>query len=101
MEAPPSNLPPHPDSTWRLRGQRRTNIGVPDIDCVALLRGGHHCPLNVAFLLKQIPRSKQQYERKADIVSVFFIYLFFHFVIVTLPIPVPWCRVVLCAAGNI
>lgn len=95
MEAPPSNLPPHPDSTWRLRGQRRTNIGVPDIDCVALLRGGgHHCPLNVAFLLKQIPRSKQQYERKADIVSVFFIYLFFHFVIVTLPILVAWCRVV-------
>lgn len=39
--------------------------------------GRHHCPLNVAFLLKQIPRSKQQYERKADIVSVFFIYLFF------------------------
>lgn len=37
----------------------------------------HHCPLNVAFLLKQIPRSKQQYERKADIVRVFFIYLFF------------------------
>lgn len=45
MEAPPSNLPPPPDSTWRLRGQRRTNIGVPDIDCVALL--GRAAPLSL------------------------------------------------------
>lgn len=36
---------PPPDSTCRLRGQRRTNIGVPDIDCVALL--GRAAPLSL------------------------------------------------------
>lgn len=77
---------------------------MPDIDCVAKLQGrrGHHCPLNDGFLLKQILRSKQRYERKADIVLVFFIYFLPHFVIMALPIPeVWWGGVVLRAAGNI
>lgn len=80
MAAPPSNLPPPPPLPTRL-GDCEGSGGL--ISACRILTvwpcwgGRHHCPLNVAFLLKQIPRSKQQYERKADIVSVFFIYLFF------------------------
>lgn len=82
MAAPPSNLPPPPPSPPTRLGDCEGSGGL--ISACRILTvwpcwgGRHHCPLNVAFLLKQIPRSKQQYERKADIVSVlFFIYLFF------------------------
>lgn len=78
-------------------------MSVPDIDCVAELqwRRGHHCPLNDGFLLKQILWTKQRRKRQADIVLVSFIYLFFHFVIMTLPVSEVRCGVALRAAQNV